>query len=303
MAAAQASLLQALTQVPPEVRGKWQSAFHTFDISKNGLIDAAELTQVMRNLHMSPAPGEVEAMIQAVDIDEDRSVNVQEFELMMVASGRGQFGKNIGFSHIVDRHIRMADVARLITTECRSFVDRFCRLHVQDYMELPSPDMHPSAVEQLPLWHDVHKRFVEEAELTVQNLLVLWGVSTQQNFQDEFLEAAVEGSMLDDFLTLTDYERFVQTMQAYVHQERSGVPVNDGTVAASISRPTTPHSRSKTQSRISELDRELAMMDLRRNELLAERRRLIGCEVEPVTTYALKRELEMRRWREEVGMD
>lgn len=300
---ASASLMQALGEVPADLRARWHDAFVKFDVSQTGWIDANDLAQVMGNLRMAPAPGEVEAMIQAVDLDEDSVISVQEFELMMVAAGRGHSDKNVGFSHVVHRHIKMAEVARLICTECRSFVDRFCRLNVNSYMELPTPDMHPSSVEQLPLWHDTHRRFVEEAELMVQNLMVLWGVASQQQFQDEFLDAAMEGGMLDDFLTLADYGPFVHTMQAYVEQERSGVPVDDGSVAASLPRPTTPHSRNKTQQRIAELDRELAMMDMKRNELLAERRRLIGCEVEPVTTLALRRELEMRRWREDVGLD
>lgn len=70
-----------------------------------------------------------------------------------------------------------------------------------------------------------------------------------------------------------------------------------------MSRLTTPHANNRAQRRIAELDQELFMVDLRRNELLAERRRLVGASVDSVTTAALKRELEARRWKDDVGMD
>lgn len=288
-------------QVPEDVKRKWQAAFTAFDLKQTNSIDAEELASVMRSMNMIPKPGEVEAMIAAVDHDGDSKVSYIEFEAMMVSARRERsHGVTIGFSHIVDRHIKMSDVAKLVTTECTNFVDRFCREHVQQYMDLPPEG---TKAEQKPAWYDTFKQFTEEAELTMQNVLVLWGVAAQKNFDTDFLDSVENSSLLDGFLKLTDYEPFINRMRAYVEAEKTGLPVMDGDVPYNLPRPMTPHTRAKTQQRLAELDQELAKLDAQRNRLLAERRRLIGCEVEPVTTGCLKHELEARRWREDVGFD
>lgn len=292
-----ASVLAARDQVDAHTRMKWKQAFSSFDLKQNGVVDVEELTTVMSNLKMIPHAGEVEAMIAAVDHDGDNAVNFDEFELMMVSAGRGA---KVGFSHVVERHIKMGDVAKLIANECTNFVDRFCREHVAEYLDLPHPD---EKTEHKPAWFDTYKKFTEEAELTMQNVLILWGVASQKSFDQEFLENVERSNLLDDFLKLTDYERFIDRMRAYVTMHQTGAPMVDDTVPAHIPRPMTPHTRQKTQQRLAELDFELANLDSRRNQLLAERRRLIGCEVSPVTTTCLKQELEARRWREDVGFD
>lgn len=302
MLSSRSSGVAAKAQVSEELRSKWRAAFTAFDLNGSGVIDAQELTAVMHSLKMIPHDGEVEAMIAAVDHDGDQAVNFEEFELMMVSSGRDKTscGK-VGFAHVVDRHIKMGDVAKLITSECTSFVDRFCREHVAEYMDLPHPD--EKGMEHKPAWFDTYKRFTEEAELTMQTVMVLWGVAAQKSFDEDFLEAIQNGNLLDDFLRLTEYERFINRMRSYVHEQQSGVPVMDPSVMAHIPRPMTPHTRARTQQRLAEIDQELSSLDMKRNRLIAERRRLIGCEVEPITTGCLKHELEARRWREDVGFD
>jgi len=296
-----ATLLVALEQVPEDVRTRWSSAFAAFDFKGTGLIDAEELTAVMQSMKMIPHRGEVEAMIAAVDLNGDHVVSYDEFELMMVSAGRAKgSGVNVGFSHVVDRHIRIADVTNLITCECTAMVDRFCREHVEEYLDLPHPDERVS--EHKPAWFDTFKVFTEEAELTLQNVLLLWGVASQKNFDDEFLEAAQESNLVDDFLKLTEYEPFLDRMRAYVKQHQLGTPLL-GSGAPPLPRPVTPHTRARTQQRLAELDQELAELDSRRNKLLAERRRIVGCEITPVTTTCLKQEFEARRWRDEVGFD
>lgn len=280
---------------------KWRSAFVAFDLDHSGTINAQELASVMRSMRMIPKPGEVEAMIAAVDIDGDRAVSYDEFEAMMVSARREcSHGVSSGFSHVVVRHIKMGDVAKLIAQECTNFVDRFCRDHVREYMDLPAAG---AQCEQQPAWYDTYKQFCEEAELLMQNVLVLWGVAAQKNFDEDFLDNVENSNILDGFLKLTDYEPFINRMRAYVQSEQSGLPVMDGAVPFNLPRPMTPHTRAKTQQRLAELDQELAQLDARRNRLLVERRRLIGCEVESITTNCLKHELETRRWREDVGFD
>jgi len=297
MSARRESAAAARDQVPPEIRMKWQQAFTELDLKQNGVIDVEELTTVMRSLKMNPLAGEVEAMIAAVDHAGEGVVNSDDFELMMTSAGRGS---SAGFSHVVDRHIKMGDVAMLVTNECTNFVDRFCREHVVEYMDLPDPD---EKAEHKFAWYDTYKKFCEEAELTMQNTLVLWGVASQKTFDDDFLESVNQSNILDGFLNLTDYEKFIDRMRAYVEMQRTGAPLEDNTVPVHLPRPMTPHTRAKTQQRLAQLDSELGALDSRRIQLLAERRRLIGCEVAPVTTSCLKHELEMRRWYEDVGLD
>lgn len=290
-------LAAARDQVPTETRMKWRQAFSQFDLKQNGVIDFEELTTIMKSMNMIPHPGEVEAMIAAVDHDGDNAINLDDFEMMMTSAGRGD---RVGFCHVVERFIKMGDVAKLISSECTNFVDRFCREHVGEYLDLPPADQ---MGEHKPAWYDTFKRFTEEAELTLQNVLILWGVASQKSFDDEFLEKVEESNLLDDFLKLTDYQRFIDRMRAYADSQRSGAPLVDNSVPMHLPRPMTPHTRQKTQMRLSELDMELANLESQRNRLLAERRRLIGCEVVPVTSMCLKHELEARRYREDVGLD
>jgi hypothetical protein len=250
----------------------------------------------MQSMKMLPAAGEVQSMIAAVDHDNDGVINYEEFELMMVAAGRGEVSS---FANIVTRHIRMTDVAQLINQECTSFVDMFMRSHLDKYLELPSPNS--ADFENNQVWHDVFKRFCAEAELKMQSVLVLWGVLTQQKFEEDFLDSANSTTLLDEFLKVTDYNVYIQKMFAYVNAYKTGqLPDASGYTGT---RPVTPHANSDLQTRLAHLDRELEMLDNRRNELLAERRQLIGCTVEPVTTSALKLELERLRWKEDVGFD
>jgi len=306
-------LLAAMAAVPEALRQKWWAAFQAFDVDQSGTIDAKELSAVMASMKMVPQSGEVGAMIAAVDLDGDGVVSFQEFEQMMAASGRDRhtltgFPSEPArrFSHVVQRHVRMRDVAKLITNQCTDFVDQFCRQHWENYADLPLFPGGEKTVENTPAWHDVYRKFAEEAELTVQSSLVLWGVASQQSFDSDFLEAVMQCNLLDDFLKLTEYEAFLNRMRGYVQQATQGTPVTDEQVPAllpNLERPSTPHGHQQTQRRLTELDSELAQLDMQRNRLLAERRRLIGCEVTPVTTAALKHDLEALRWKEDVGFD
>jgi hypothetical protein len=300
MDARRTEVLKAAESVPLDVKAKWRLAFNEFDVMKNGVITAEELEQVMRtHLKMNPGVGEVQAMIAAVDHDQDSVVSYEEFELMMVAAGRGTAtGQSVGFSKIVNKFIRQTDIALLITRECTGFVEIFCQKHRDTFADLVTPDV--TQVEQSPAWYDTFKIFVEEAELNMQNVLLLWGAANMQSFDEDFLDAAMGTGLLHNFLSLTDYPYFIQKMHQTVNTVGDQHPA---AYEGGIARPETPMNHGSTQQRLAALDRQLAMLDYQRNQVLAERRRLVGCEVQPVTTCALKRELEMRQWREDVGID
>eukprot|EP00403_Amphidinium_massartii_P008007 CAMPEP_0178417926 /NCGR_PEP_ID=MMETSP0689_2-20121128/24824_1 /TAXON_ID=160604 /ORGANISM="Amphidinium massartii, Strain CS-259" /LENGTH=300 /DNA_ID=CAMNT_0020039303 /DNA_START=117 /DNA_END=1019 /DNA_ORIENTATION=- len=294
-----AHILAELESVPANIRAQWKQAFDAFDKNGNGFIELNELAQIMVSMRMIPAHGEVDGMISAVDHNMDNMVDFGEFEMMMVSAGRGRPGTPIGFSHVVERQIRIAEVAELVTKECATFMDHFCRAHATKFLDLP-PGGKVMVGEESQAWYDTHKQFQEELELMVQNLMMLWGVSTQQHFQEDFVEACLRTD-LKSFLTCADYSIFLRQMSFAVESIRSGGAGVNGNSCVPHETPKRMHSKALT--RLSEVDTELAALDKRRNELLAERRRLIGCEVELNTTTALRRELETRQYREDVGLD
>jgi len=287
----------AAASVPADLKNKWRLAFNEFDQMNNGVITAEELEAVMReHLKMHPAPGEVQAMIAAVDHDMDNAVSYEEFELMMVAAGRGNHGGKLGFAHVVDRFIRMSDIATLITTEAAAFVEQFCAQHREKFTDLVTLDQ--ASIDANPSYMDTYKLFTEEAELMMQNVLMLWGTASMNTFDDDFLEVVSQHGIADSFLQYTDYGKFMAKMYEVVQNPGS----YDGPVDGAIPRPETP-AHASTTKRLSQLDKQLQMLDYQRNQVLAERRRLVGCEVQPITTTALKRELEKRQWLDDVGND
>mmetsp|Transcript_98091 Transcript_98091/g.211544 ORF Transcript_98091/g.211544 Transcript_98091/m.211544 type:complete len:303 (-) Transcript_98091:138-1046(-) len=302
MADVSAQLRASLAAVPPDVQDKWRQAFQQFDRDGSGTITPEELAAVMQSLQMVPPPGEVEAMIAVVDRNHDSVIDFDEFQLMMVAAGRGTGGMPAGFSHVVERFIRMTEVARLISNECTSFVQVFGHTHRATFADIPAGD--PLAIEQSPAWFDAFKMFTEQAELTMQNLLMLWGVASQQRFENDFVEAIGDrDDLLDNFLKLTEYPAFIRHMQRLQMQGLADAHPGFQGVRPEVDMRSCSNSASGAQKRLAELDQRLAELDSERNAILAERRRLVGCEVQPVTTTALKQELEMRRWKDDVGND
>ena len=58
-----------------------------------------------------------------------------------------------------------------------------------------------------------------------------------------------------------------------------------------------------TSQRLAELDQRLAAVEAERNALLVERRALVGRHVQAATSQTLKQQIQLQRYREEVGMD
>lgn len=307
MAARRNALMQAASAVPQQTKSKWQQAFNEFDIVKNGVISVDELRQVMvQKLNMVPKGGEVEAMVAAVDLNGDGVVSYEEFELMMVAAGRGSDAIG-GFARVVERFIRLSEVADLISAEAKNFVQTFCQQHRDTFAGLNTPDA--TSAEQLPAYYDTWQMFKEEGELMLQSTMLLWGTAQMRTFEPEFLEELNRTGIMDSFLKYTEYPAFIEKMYQTVTQSQQFSDQHpgamDGTGSASMQRPASKSSvgNHSVQRRLEELDHQLAQLDYQRNQLLAERRRLVGCEVGSVTTGALKQQLELVQYREDVGND
>eukprot|EP00913_Durusdinium_trenchii_P032791 g30696.t1 len=148
-----------------------------------------------------------------------------------------------------------------------------------------SPDVAKN--EQKAEWFDIYKRFEAEAELTMQNALFLWGLVQAKTFQEEFVEEAQQSAVLDDFLSLTDYPGFVKRMFREIqHQQKREQEFIYGWLIVGDGYGCF-QNRLQTE----------------RNALLVERRALVGREVHATTSQTLKHQIELQRYREEVGMD
>jgi len=192
------------------------------------------------------------------------------------------------------------EIIKLVAAECDAFVERFFQSHFEKIQDLDVADV--NAAEQRFQWHDLYGRFVEEAELTLQNAMMLWGLTIERKFEEEFLELAQNSVHLDPFLGLTDYAPFIAKAHQYV-LHRQHARAQEPRPEELPSRPTTPHSHQATGRRLSSIDQRLAQLEHERNELLVERRRLVGCSIAPTTWMSLKEEIERGRWKDEVGND
>lgn len=200
------------------------------------------------------------------------------------------------------------EVLGLVASECNSFAEQFFAANCHRFASLESPDVAKN--EQKAEWFDIYKRFEAEAELTMQNALFLWGLVQAKTFQEEFVEEAQQSAVLDDFLSLTDYPGFVKRMFREIqHQQKRE---QDAKLAedrprlvkrSNSLRPDTPMGNLEMQQKLSDLDQRLAALETERNALLVERRALVGREVHATTSQTLKHQIELQRYREEVGMD
>eukprot|EP00933_Yihiella_yeosuensis_P078264 TRINITY_DN8953_c1_g1_i1.p1 TRINITY_DN8953_c1_g1~~TRINITY_DN8953_c1_g1_i1.p1 ORF type:complete len:198 (+),score=33.83 TRINITY_DN8953_c1_g1_i1:73-666(+) len=192
------------------------------------------------------------------------------------------------------------DITNLVACECNSFANRFFKENSKLFEDLESADV--SQNEQRQEWFTVFKQFTEEAELTVQNALSLWGVVQAKAFERDFIEAAQYSQALDGFLRLTDYDAFIAEMFSRIQQKREcDAKMAEDPYAAM--RPETPVGDVSIRRKLAQLDQRLSEIESERNALLLERRRLVGCEVEPTTASALKREIEHQRYLDDVGLD
>lgn len=198
--------------------------------------------------------------------------------------------------------IQKPDVTRLVASECNAFADRFFAAHYTEFTGLTPR----CKSEQKPEWFEMYKHFMEESELVIQNALMLWGVTQEKVFEREFVESAQHSQALDSFLALTDYATFIRRMHetAEMQRESDAKRLEDKYQHEDLAcRPMTPHHDGATQRRLSLIDQRLAEIEAERNSLLMERRRLVGLVVDPTTVMNLKREIDLQRYHEEIGLD
>ena len=190
-------------------------------------------------------------------------------------------------------------VITLVASECNNFVEHFFASNCDAFADLATPDV--SMVEQKAEWFNLFQRFEAEAELTMQNALMLWGLVQAKSFEEHFVETAMRSAALDDFLSLTEYPAFVSRMQEAATRRE---PPNDWLRQVSkSSRPETHWGDDDTSQRLADLDQRLSTIEGERNALLMERRALVGRHVQPETSHTLKHQIQLQRYREEVGLD
>jgi len=189
-----------------------------------------------------------------------------------------------------------SEIMRLVAGQCDSFTQKFLAANSDKFADLTSP--HVEDAEQKLEWHDSYLKFVAQAELMMQSVALQWGVAAPKAFEEEFVEAAMESTALDGFLSLTEYKSFIAKMYEHMHQgaERDAKQTED------MMSPI-PHRSQKTQNRLAELDKRLAELEVERTALLVERRSLIGCGGESSATTSLKSQIERQRWKADVGND
>lgn len=193
-------------------------------------------------------------------------------------------------------------VIGLVASECNNFVEHFFANNCDAFADLGTPDV--SMVEQKAEWFNLFQRFEAEAELTMQNALMLWGLVQAKTFEEHFVEEAMRSAALDDFLSLTEYPAFVSRMHREAMQRNAELPDGDWLRQLSkCSRPETHWGDEDTSHRLADLDQRLASLEAERNALLMERRALVGRHVQPETSHTLKHQIQVQRYREEVGLD
>merc|ERR1711862_429626 len=83
-----------------------------------------------------------------------------------------------------------------------------------------SPDV--TKGEQQLMWHYIYQCFTAEAEMTLQNTLLFWGLAISTKFEEDFVDAAQSNGALDGFLGMTDYKKFIEHTYTVVQQKKSG---------------------------------------------------------------------------------
>ena len=74
------------SQLPKEQIAQYRQAFALFDNDGDGGITSAELGTVLRSLGQDPSEGELQQMVDAVDVDNNGEIDFEEFINMMISS-------------------------------------------------------------------------------------------------------------------------------------------------------------------------------------------------------------------------
>eukprot|EP00438_Fugacium_kawagutii_P004846 Skav221067 [mRNA] locus=scaffold3118:248345:249521:- [translate_table: standard] len=168
-------------------------------------------------------------------------------------------------------------VIGLVASECNNFVENFFSENCPTFGGLETPDV--MKAEPKAEWFNLYQKFEAEAELTMQNALMLWGLVQAKTFEEQFWRRPCIPRLW--MTSCADWLRQLSTS----------------------SRPETQWSDEATTGRLAELDQRLAAVEAERNALLVERRALVGRHVHAATSQTLKHQIQLQRYKEEVGMD
>ena len=135
---------------------------------------------------------------------------------------------------------RQDQVIGLVASECNNFVDHFFSANCQAFAELDNPDV--MKVEQKPEWFNLYQQFEAQAELTMQNALMLWGLVQAKTFEEQFVEEAMHSQALDDFLSLTDYPAFVKRMHRELQSRHQDATLPDADWLRQLSTSSRPET-------------------------------------------------------------
>ena len=135
---------------------------------------------------------------------------------------------------------RQDQVIGLVASECNNFVDHFFSANCQAFAELDNPDV--MKAEQKPEWFNLYQQFEAQAELTMQNALMLWGLVQAKTFEEQFVEEAMHSQALDDFLSLTDYPAFVKRMHRELQSRHQDATLPDADWLRQLSTSSRPEA-------------------------------------------------------------
>lgn len=155
----------------------------------------------------------------------------------------------------------------------------------------------------------MHAKYQEEAELVLQNTLMLWGINHERLLSEDFVVEVTQSEAMNRFLSLTSYSDFAQSAHDWAVRTREqdaklgeDKPNTFGKGAAASLREA-PVGDATLRKKLASIDYRLAELGVERTALLLERWRLAGCTIEQTTASALKHAVQRRRYQDDVGLD
>eukprot|EP01104_Vermistella_antarctica_P017308 TRINITY_DN610_c0_g1_i1.p1 TRINITY_DN610_c0_g1~~TRINITY_DN610_c0_g1_i1.p1 ORF type:complete len:111 (+),score=28.25 TRINITY_DN610_c0_g1_i1:135-467(+) len=86
---------------------RYKRTFDKFDLNKDGKLNSAELTLMLREYHVDESDSEVKKMIEEVDYDTNGTIECEEFLQLMGAIKCGD-ATNVRFAALVNGNGRQA---------------------------------------------------------------------------------------------------------------------------------------------------------------------------------------------------
>jgi len=180
-----------------------------------------------------------------------------------------------------------AERAALFAEELRQFTENFVRRNSAAFANLPLQPPRGGVEEQQHAWHDAFMKFSQEAELRLQSGAEKWGFLKEPVFNTDFVEFASHGMVLDDFLKVSEYPRFIEMVRKILANRAEAQPP-----------PSVPGASAELRA----IDERLAALEQQRIELLLQRRQILGTGSTGCSA-SLQGQIERQRYLDDVGMD